>query len=151
MGDASWLGAHFPWLPLVFRSLGVQKVSPVWRAPPPSAATQPGAALGSPCQWCFLASWQEQLMGRGSRRSNCRQVTPQTQGMPFSVSPVARRGGKLLVGWSCPAAQGNPADSSVQKTAGISSIDRCKSKNKSDCGQITVWLHLKRWSWNLLV
>lgn len=85
---------------LVFRSFGVQKVSPVRGIPPPSAATQPGAALGSLCQWCFLASWQEQLMGRGSWRSNQRQVTTlQTHGTHFAVSPVARRGRKLLLGW----------------------------------------------------
>lgn len=89
-------------------------------------------------------------MGRSSWRCNHRQVTPpQTQGTPFAVSPVARRGGKLLVGGRCPGARGNPADSSVKKTASISSINKCKSQNKFDYGKITDWPHLKRWSRNL--
>lgn len=104
-----------------------------------------GQPIPVPASGASLSAGKEQLMGRSSQRSNQKQVTPpQTQGTPIPVSPVARKGGKLLVGWSCPAVRGNSADSSVQKTAGISSTDRRTNQNKSYYRQTTDWPHLKR-------
>lgn len=99
-------------LSLIFRSFGEQEVhlwSPVRGTPPPSAAMQPGAAHTSPCQWCFLVSWQGAADGQKQpeKQSETGDTTTDTRDTYPSV-PCGQEGWEAA-GWlELPSSQRKP-------------------------------------------
>lgn len=103
--------------------LGFSECVSLWRYPSSLSSHTAQGSPHSPCQRCFHASWQGQLMGRGGR------LAPEMQWVT-GITAADTKGhlsqrhlwpggvGRCCpVGWSCPAAGGNPADGRAQKIA----------------------------------